>query len=227
MKPCVIAASDQACGPPSEHPGTWLAKSKAGAGTLLEVALTRVRANKGAAGVDGLDIEQTAQMLRTNWQQIRQALLAGRYRPQPGRRVMIPKADGGQWELGLPTGLDRLIQQALRQVLQPLVDPTFSKHSHGFRPGWRGHNAVKAARAHVQTGKRASGQARGGGCDLVEFFDRVNHDILMDRRGKRIDDVGVIRLVRSYLNVGQRVTALLANPYAGLELIVRRRVPSD
>jgi RNA-directed DNA polymerase len=198
--------SDEACGPPHEHPGTGSARPKAGAGTLLEAALTRenlkaawkrVKANKGAAGVDGLDIEQTARVLRTSWPQIRQALLAGTYRPQPVRRVMIPKPDGSQRELGIPTVLDRLIQQALLQVLQPLIDPTFSEHSHGFRPGRRAHDAVKAARAYVQTGKRVVVDV-----DLAKFFDRVNHDILIDRLGKRIEDAGVIRLVRAYLNAG-------------------------
>jgi RNA-directed DNA polymerase len=198
--------SDEACGPPHEHPDTGSARSKAGAGTLLGAALTRenlqvawkrVKANKGAAGVDGLDIEQTAQLMRTNWPQTRQALLAGTYRPQPVRRVMIPKPDGSQRELGIPTVLDRLIQQALLQVLQPLIDPTFSEHSHGFRPGRRAHDAVKAARAYVQAGKRVVVDV-----DLAKFFDRVNHDILIDRLGKRIDDAGAIRLVRAYLNAG-------------------------
>ena len=200
------AASDEASGPLHEHPGTGSAKAKVGAGTLLEAALTRenlqaawkrVKANKGAAGVDGLDIEQTAQLLRTTWPPTRQALLAGTYRPQPVRRVMIPKPDGSQRELGIPTVLDRLIQQALLQVLQPLIDPTFSEHSHGFRPGRRAHDAVKAARAYVQTGKRVVVDV-----DLAKFFDRVNHDILIDRLAKRIADAGVIRLVRAYLNAG-------------------------
>lgn len=198
--------SDEACGPPREHPYTGSARPKAGAGTLLEAALTRenlqaawkrVRANKGAAGVDGLGIEQTADLLRTSWPQTCQALLAGRYRPQPVRRVMIPKSDGSQRELGIPTVLDRLIQQALLQVLQPLIDPTFSEHSHGFRPGRRAHDAVKAARAYVQSGKRVVVDV-----DLAKFFDRVNHDILMDRLRKRIDDAGILRLVRAYLNAG-------------------------
>ena len=198
--------SDEACGPPREHPNTGSARPKAGAGTLLEAALTRenlqrawrrVKANKGAAGVDGLDIEQTAQLLRTNWPQTRQALLAGTYRPQPVRRVMIPKPDGGQRELGIPTVLDRLIQQALLQALQPQIDPTFSEHSHGFRPGRRAHDAVKAARAYVQSGKRVVVDV-----DLAKFFDRVNHDILIHRLQERIDDAGVIRLIRAYLNAG-------------------------
>ncbi len=199
-------ASDEACGPPCEHQGTGSAKPKAGAGSLLEAALTRenlqrawkrVKANKGAAGVDGLDIEQTARMLQTKWPQIRQALLAGRYRPEPVRRVMIPKPDGSQRELGIPTVVDRLIQQALLQVLQPVIDPTFSEHSHGFRPGRRAHDAVKAARAYVQSGKRVVVDV-----DLEKFLDRVTHDILMDRYAKSIADAGVIRLVRAYLNAG-------------------------
>ncbi|MDP2220499.1 MAG: group II intron reverse transcriptase/maturase [Hydrogenophaga sp.] len=198
--------SDEACGPLLEHPGTGSAKQMAGTGGLLEAALTRqnlhaawkrVKANKGAAGVDGLDIGQTAQVIRHSWTNIRQALLAGTYRPKPVRKVMIPKPDGSQRELGIPTVLDRLIQQALLQVLQPLIDPTFSEHSHGFRPGRRAHDAVKAARGYVQSGKRVVVDV-----DLAKFFDRVNHDILIDRLRKRIDDAGVIRLVRAYLNAG-------------------------
>ena len=198
--------SDEACDPPSEHPGTGSAMPKAGTGGLLEAALTRqnlqaawkrVKGNRGAAGADGLDIEQTAELLRTRWPDIRQALLQGRYRPSPVRKVMLPKPDGSQRELGIPTVLDRLIQQSLLQVLQPLIDPTFSEHSHGFRPGRRAHDAVKAARAYVQSGKRVVVDV-----DLEKFFDRVNHDILIDRLKKRIGDAGVIRLVRAYLNAG-------------------------
>lgn len=167
--------SDEACGPLLEHQGTGSAKSKAGTGDLLEAALTRqnlqaawkqVKANKGAAGVDGLDIEQTAQVVRQRWPDIRQELLAGRYRPSPVRKVMIPKPDGSQRELGIPTVLDRLIQQALLQVLQPLIDPSFSEHSYGFRPGRRAHDAVKAARGSVHSYRsiraRAPNQVRGG-----------------------------------------------------------------
>jgi RNA-directed DNA polymerase len=198
--------SDEASGPPREHRATGLARPKAGTGGLLEAALTRqnlqtawkrVKANKGAAGVDGLDIEQTARVLQTKWPDIRQALLQGSYRPSPVRKVMIPKPDGSQRELGIPTVTDRLIQQALLQVLQPLIDPTFSEHSHGFRPGRRAHDAVKAARAYVQSGKRVVVDV-----DLAKFFDRVNHDILIGRLKRRIDDAGVTRLVRAYLNAG-------------------------
>lgn len=163
----------------------------------MQQALKRVKANKGAAGVDGLDIAQTIEHLRTHWSQIRQQLLQGSYRPSPVRRVAIPKPDGGQRELGIPTVTDRLIQQALLQVLQPLIDPTFSEHSYGFRPGRRAHDAVKAAQSYVQSGRRVVVDV-----DLEKFFDRVNHDILIDRLQKRIDDAGVIRLIRAYLNSG-------------------------
>jgi RNA-directed DNA polymerase len=199
-------ASDEASDPPREHPDTGSAKQPVGTGGLLEAALTRqnlqvawkrVKANKGAAGVDGLDIEQTAQVLQTRWPDIRQALLQGRYRPSPVRKVLIPKPDGSQRELGIPTVTDRLIQQALLQVLQPIIDPTLSKHSHGFRPGRRAHDAVKAARAYVQSGKRVVVDV-----DLSKFFDRVNHDILIDRLRRRIDEAGVIWLIRAYLNAG-------------------------
>ncbi|WP_442222544.1 reverse transcriptase domain-containing protein, partial [Rhizobium sp. 2YAF20] len=120
----------------------------------LKQAFKRVRANKGASGVDGLDIDQTAQYLRTAWPGIRQQLLSGTYRPSPVRRVTIPKPGGGERELGIPTVLDRLIQQALLQVLQPILDPTFSEHSHGFRPGRNAHDAVLAAQSYVQSGRR-------------------------------------------------------------------------
>jgi len=211
--------SDEAGGPPREHPDTGSASPSSSPGGLLAAVLTRhnlqlawkrVKANKGAAGVDGLDIEQTARMLRTSWPDIRQALLQGRYRPSPVRKVMIPKPDGTQRELGIPTVTDRLIQQALLQVLQPLIDPTFSDHSYGFRPGRRAHDAVKAARAYVQSGKRVVVDV-----DLAKFFDRVNHDILIDRLNRRIDDAGVIRLVRAYLNAGIMDGGVVADRHQG------------
>src|SRR6202049_1502671 len=163
----------------------------------LQRALKRVRANKGVAGVDGLDIDQTSAPLRTAWPTIREQLLTGTYRPSPVRRVTIPKPDGGERGLGIPTVTDRLIQQALLQVLQPILDPTFSEHSYGFRPGRRAHDAVLAAQSYVQTGRRV-----GGDVDLEKFFDRGNHDILIDRLQKRIGDAEVIRLIRAYLNSG-------------------------
>jgi RNA-directed DNA polymerase len=199
-------ASDETCGPRHDTQDTGTAPTQQEPSPLLQQALTRdnlqqawtrVKANKGAAGVDGLSIEQTAQWLRTNWPTIRSQLLLGSYRPSPVRRVLIPKPDGSQRELGIPTVTDRLIQQALLQVLQPKIDPTFSQHSYGFRPGRSAHQAVKAAKAHVQSGRRIVVDV-----DLEKFFDRVNHDILMDRLQRRIEDAGVIGLIRAYLNSG-------------------------
>jgi group II intron reverse transcriptase/maturase len=163
----------------------------------MQRAWKRVKANKGAAGVDGLDIVQTGQYLQHAWPTIKQQLLDGTYRPQPVRRVGIPKPDGSERELGIPTVTDRLIQQALLQVLQPLIDPTFSEHSYGFRPGRSAHGAVLAAQQHVQAGYRVVVDV-----DLSKFFDRVNHDILIDRLSKCVHDGALIRLVRAYLNAG-------------------------
>ena len=176
----------------------------------LRQAFKRVRANQGAAGGDGLDIEQTARQLVTTWPTLREQLLRGTYRPSPVRRVTIPKPDGGERELGIPTVTDRLIQQALLQVLQPILDPTFSEHSYGFRPGRRAHDAVVAAQAYVQSGRRIVVDV-----DLEKFFDRVNHDILINRLQKRIADAGVIRLIRAYLNSGIMSDGVVQERYQG------------
>jgi RNA-directed DNA polymerase len=188
-----------------EAPRPRLEAEDTGAGLLQAVlarenmrqAWTRVRANKGAAGIDGLGIDETMERLVWEWPMIREQLLRGTYRPQPVRRVTIPKPDGGQRELGIPTVRDRLIQQALLQVLQPWLDSTFSQHSYGFRPGRSAHQAVQAAQAHVESGRRVVVDV-----DLEKFFDRVHHDILIDRLRKRVADAGVIRLVRAYLSSG-------------------------
>jgi RNA-directed DNA polymerase len=176
----------------------------------LQQAWKRVKANKGAAGVDGLDIHQTAEVLKTGWPKIRQQLLQGGYRPSPVRRVTILKPDGGQRELGIPTVLDRLIQQALLQVLQPIIDPTFSEYSYGFRPGRRAHDAVVNAQSYVQSGKRIVVDV-----DLEKFFDRVNHDILIDRIGKRINDQAIVSLIRAYLNTGIMDHGVVQERYQG------------
>jgi RNA-directed DNA polymerase len=176
----------------------------------LKRAWKRVKANKGAAGVDGLDIEQTAEHLLTQWAAIREQLLSGVYRPRPVRRVVIPKPDGGERELGIPTVTDRLIQQALLQVLQPLLDPTFSEHSYGFRPGRCAQGAVLAAQRYVSSGRKVVVDV-----DLEKFFDRVDHDILMDRLRKRIADQTVIRLVRAYLDAGTLINGVIEKSRCG------------
>jgi group II intron reverse transcriptase/maturase len=163
----------------------------------MEAAWKRVKSNRGSAGVDGLSIAETADYLRAHWPRIRESLLDGSYRPLPVRRAQIPKSDGGVRELGIPTVTDRLIQQALLQVLQPRIDPTFSDHSYGFRPGRRAHDAVLDAQRYVQDGYRMVVDV-----DLEKFFDRVNHDILMDRLARRIEDKAVLRLIRRYLVAG-------------------------
>lgn len=205
------SACDEACGPRHESESTGSALLAAAlARENLKRALKRVRANKGAAGVDGLDIDQTARHLATAWPGIREQLLKGTYRPSPVRRVMIPKPDGGERELGIPTVTDRLIQQALLQVLQPILDPTFSEYSYGFRPGRSAHEAVLAAQSHVQSGRRIVVDV-----DLERFFDRVNHDILIDRLRKRIDDAGAIRLIRAYLNAGMMRDGVVQERHEG------------
>jgi group II intron reverse transcriptase/maturase len=177
-----------------------------GAGDLLGQALARenmarawkrVKANKGSAGVDGRTVQETGEYLKQAWPDIRARVLDGSYRPEPVRRVGIPKPGGGVRELGIPTVVDRLIQQALLQVLQPLIDPTFSEHSHGFRPGRSAHGAVVEAQQYVQAGFHVVVDV-----DLEKFFDRVNHDILMDRLAKRIADKAVLGLIRRYLQAG-------------------------
>ena len=160
-------------------------------------AWQRVRGNKGAPGVDGMTIDDAKSYLREHWPDIRSQLLAGTYRPQPVKRVEIPKPDGGVRKLGLPCVVDRLIQQALLQVLQKRWDPTFSEHSYGFRPGRSAHQAVAQAQRYV-----AEGYSVVVDLDLEKFFDRVNHDGLMARVAARIADKRVLKLIRAFLNAG-------------------------
>ncbi|AOJ41749.1 group II intron reverse transcriptase/maturase [Burkholderia lata] len=184
--------------------------SQALARANLVMAWKRVKANRGSAGVDGKSIAGTAEYLKTHWPGIREALLDGSYRPAPVRRVQIPKPGGGMRELGIPTVTDRLIQQALLQVLQPIIDPTFSEHSYGFRPGRRARDAVLTAQRHVQDGYRVVVDV-----DLEKFFDRVNHDILMERLSRRIADKAVLRLVRRYLVAGIMDGGVASERYEG------------
>ena len=163
----------------------------------MMAAYHRVVANGGAAGVDAMTVGELKAFLLEHWPRIKEDLLGGRYRPQPVRRVDIPKPGGGSRTLGIPTVLDRLIQQAMHQVLSPLFDPGFSAASYGFRPGRSAHQAVLAARGHVAAGRRWVVDI-----DLEKFFDRVNHDVLMARVARKVEDKRVLRLIRRYLQAG-------------------------
>jgi len=163
----------------------------------LERAWKRVKRNKGSPGVDGMTIDDAKAFLRQHWPNIRSQLLNGNYRPQPVKRVEIPKPDGGVRKLGVPCVVDRLIQQAVLQVLQERWDPTFSEHSFGFRPGRSAHQAVAQAQRYVADGYNVVVDL-----DLERFFDRVNHDILMSRVATRIPDKRVLKLIRAFLNAG-------------------------
>jgi RNA-directed DNA polymerase len=163
----------------------------------IEEALKAVVRNKGAPGIDGMTVEQLPGVLKARWPQIEEQLLAGRYRPQPVRRVAIPKPDGGERRLGIPTVIDRVIQQAVLLRLQPLWDPTFSEHSFGFRPGRSAHQAVAQAQAYAIEGHRFVVDI-----DLAKFFDRVNHDRLMAAVAARVADRRLLRLIRSFLTAG-------------------------
>lgn len=162
------------------------------------VALRRVEVNKGCAGIDGMSVESLRPYLREHWPRIKEALLSGRYTPSPVRRVEIPKPNGkGMRQLGIPTVVDRLIQQALHQVMQPVFDPNFSESSYGYRPGRSAHQALLAAQTHVASGRRWVVDI-----DLERFFDRVNHDVLMARVAQKVEDKRVLGLIRRYLRTG-------------------------
>lgn len=163
----------------------------------LRQALRRVRSNRGGPGVDGMTVDELSGYLVLHWPALRAQLLGGRYKPQPVRRVDIPKVGGGQRQLGVPTVVDRFVQQAVLQVLQGAWDPTFSEHSYGFRPGRSAHGAVAAAQRHV-----AAGFGWVVDIDLEKFFDRVHHDRLMGRIAQRVTDRRMLGLIRAFLNAG-------------------------
>jgi RNA-directed DNA polymerase len=176
----------------------------------LQAALKRVRENKGSPGIDGMSVEKLPDYLREHWVELREQLLAGSYRPCAVRRHAIPKSGGGMRELGIPTVLDRFIQQALLQVLQPLIDSGFSQHSYGFRPGRRAHQAILAAQRYIQ-----DGNCWVVDVDLEKFFDRVNHDVLMGKLGGRIKDPRVLGLIRRYLEAGVMVHGVVIERHEG------------
>jgi len=177
----------------------------------LKEALRRVKANKGSAGVDGMTVDEITDYLKQHWPAIREQLLSGTYEPQPVRRVEIPKPDGGGVrKLGIPSTLDRFIQQAVMQVLQRRWDRTFSDHSYGFRPGRSAHQAVAQAQQYI-----AEGYGWVVDFDLEKFFDRVNHDKLMGQIAKRVEDKRLLKLIRAFLNAGVMENGLVSPSVEG------------
>jgi group II intron reverse transcriptase/maturase len=173
-------------------------------------AFKRVRRNKGSPGLDGMTVDQLEPYLREHWPALREQLLRGSYQPSAVRRHEIPKSDGGVRMLGLPTVLDRFVQQLLLQVLQPMCDPTFSEHSHGFRPGRGAHDAVRKAQQYLPDGRHWVVDV-----DLEKFFDRVNHDVLMGKLSNRIDDPRMLAIIRRYLAAGIMVNGVVVERQEG------------
>ena len=164
----------------------------------LQAAWKRVRANRGAAGVDGMTIDEfPAWVKQGNWIKVTTALESGQYQPSPVRRVEIDKPDGGKRQLGIPTITDRVIQQAIAQILTPIFDPDFSENSFGFRPNRNGQQAVKQAQGIIKTGRRFAVDV-----DLSKFFDRVNHELLMTLLGRKVKDKRLLKLIKRYLRAG-------------------------
>jgi RNA-directed DNA polymerase len=178
--------------------------------TNMTKAYKRVKRNKGTAGVDRMEVTELKAYLVEKWETIREELLDGRYQPNPVWKVEIPKPHGGIRQLGIPTVVDRLIQQAMLQILQPLFDPTFSEHSHGFRPLRNAHGAIREAQKHIQSGKRWVVDL-----DLEKFFDRVNHDVLMNRLAIRIEDKRILTIIRRYLESGMMENGVVVERWEG------------
>jgi group II intron reverse transcriptase/maturase len=176
----------------------------------MQTALKRVESNKGAAGVDGMEVSELRGYLKEHWLEVREALERGTYRPSPVRRVEISKPDGGVRELGIPTVLDRLIQQAMAQVLTPMFEAVFSPHSYGFRPGRSAQQAVQQAQAYI-----AEGNEWCVDIDIEKFFDRVNHDMLVARVARVVKDKRVLKLIRAYLNSGVMINGVVMETEEG------------
>jgi group II intron reverse transcriptase/maturase len=176
----------------------------------LKKALKRVCVNKGSPGIDGMTVDELKDYLKAHWPEIRERLLQGRYNPQPVKQVLIPKPGGGTRMLGIPTVLDRFIQQALLQALNPIYDPAFSPYSYGFRPRRNAHQAVRQAKRYIEEGYKWVVDI-----DLEKCFDRINHDILMGRIAKRISDNRVLRLIRRYFQAGIMVHGVVQERHEG------------
>jgi RNA-directed DNA polymerase len=176
----------------------------------MQTALKRVESNKGAAGIDGMSVKDLRGYLKVHWLEVREALESGKYQPSPVRRVEIPKPDGGVRQLGIPTVLDRLIQQAIAQVLTPMFEDVFSPHSYGFRPGRSAHQAVQKSQEYIREGYDWVVDI-----DLEKFFDRVNHDMLMARVVRVVKDKRVLKLIRAYLNSGVMVNGIVMDTEEG------------
>ena len=174
------------------------------------LALQRVEKNKGSHGVDTMPVQNLRQHIVENWISIKEAILKGTYEPMPVRRVEIPKPDGGVRLLGIPTVTDRLIQQAIAQVLSRIYDPMFSEHSYGFRPNRSAHDAVRKAKGYIRDGYRWVVDM-----DLEKFFDRVNHDRLMNTLAKTIKEKPLLKLIRKYLQAGVMINGVVSSTEQG------------
>lgn len=206
-----MGASSATAGKELTGPGTTELMEAVVERSNMLTALHRLESNKGAAGEDGMTVAELRAYLKEQWPRIRESLLSGEYEPKPVMRVEIPKPDGkGVRKLGIPTVVDRLIQQALHQVMSPIFDPRFSGSSYGFRPGRSAHNAVKQAREYVREGRRWVVDL-----DLEKFFDRVNHDILMARVARKVKDKRVLLLIRRYLQAGVMEEGLMVASVEG------------
>lgn len=196
--------------PRDERSGTGLLMERVAAHANLMAAMQKVMGNKGSAGVDGMPTKALPGWFAQHGERLREQLLAGTWVPTPVRRVDIPKPDGGTRQLGIPTVVDRMVQQAILQVLQPLWDPTFSPSSHGFRPARSAHDALRAAQQFV-----ASGHTIVVDVDLEKFFDRVNHDVLMSRVAARVEDKRLLRVIRGFLNAGMMLNGVVIERHEG------------